>query len=89
MKPLMTGLKCVYAALIEEITLMELENFDENGAGHRQDWGRLKYPKVFSPFALAVSTRLYRTVLDFAPLEDSIKTKIFLPRVNGRIACSA
>ena len=50
---------------------------------------RLKYSKVFSPFTLAVSTRLYRTAMAFAPLEDSIKTKFFRPRVNGRIACSA
>ena len=39
---------------------------------------RLKYSKVFSLFALTVSTRLYMTALAFAPLEDSIKTKFFL-----------
>ena len=36
---------------------------------------RLKYSKVFIMFAFAVSTRLYRIALAFAPLEDSISTK--------------
>lgn len=50
---------------------------------------RLKYSKVFIMFAFAVSTRLYRIALAFAPLEDSISTKFFRPIVKGRIACSA
>ena len=50
---------------------------------------RLKYSKVFIMFAFAVSTRLYRIALAFAPLEDSIITKFFRPMVKGRIACSA
>lgn len=36
---------------------------------------RLKYSKVFIVFAFAVSTRLYRIALAFAPLEDSISTR--------------
>ena len=48
-----------------------------------------KYLYVLIWFALAVSTRLYRTALAFAPLSDSIMTKFFRPRVNGRMACSA
>ena len=57
-------------------------------------WGisvssRLKYSKIFIIFAFAVSTRLYRIALAFAPLEDSIITKFFRPMVKGRIACSA
>ena len=49
----------------------------------------LKYSKVFIMFAFAVSTRLYRIALAFAPLENSIITKFFRPMVKGRIACSA
>ena len=48
-----------------------------------------KNSKVFIMFAFAVSTRLYRIALAFAPLEDSIITKFFRPMVKGRIACSA
>lgn len=40
-------------------------------------------------FAFAVSTRLYRIALAFAPVEDSIITKFLRPMVKGRIACSA
>jgi len=35
-------------------------------------------------FAFAVSTRLYRMALAFAPLEDSIITKFLRPMVKGR-----
>jgi len=45
---------------------------------------RLKYSKMFIMFAFAVSTRLYRIALAFAPLEDSISTKFLQPMVKGR-----
>ncbi|WP_243105308.1 hypothetical protein [Blautia obeum] len=44
----------------------------------------MKYSKVFIMFAFAVSTRLYRMALAFAPLEDSIITKFLRPMVKGR-----
>jgi hypothetical protein len=39
--------------------------------------------------ALAVSAMLNIMSLAFAPLSDSISTKVFLAMVKGRIACSA
>ncbi|MFQ7687708.1 MAG: hypothetical protein ACLRJY_14815 [Anaerobutyricum soehngenii] len=49
----------------------------------------MKYSEVLIMFTFAVSTRLYRIALAFAPLEDSILAKFLRPIVKGRIAYSA
>lgn len=44
---------------------------------------------TLSPFAFAVSTRLYTAADAFAPFGVSEKSQFFLPTVNGRMAFSA